>query len=75
MTINITDVNQTPVENESTWITQGANVLEQLFLAQANANEIVMNVNVTMTLTDGQTVASTTFKVTYLAEVIPEVPR
>ena len=34
-----------------------------------------MNVNVTMTLSDGKTVATTTFKVTYLAEVIPEVPR
>ena len=33
MTINITDVDQTPVDDVSTWVTQGANFREQLFLA------------------------------------------
>ena len=71
--INITDAEDNPVEDLSEWISQGTNAFEQSFLARENKQETIMNVKVNATLSDGKTKAKTTFKVIYLAEVIPEV--
>ena len=71
MAINIADVDQTPFKDISTWVTKGANVFEQFFLPQTNDKKTVININITMALSDGITKTCANFKVTYLAEVIP----
>lgn len=73
LTINITDASGNPVEDLSEWISSSTNVFEKLFLARQNKQERIMNVKVNAALSDGRTKAETTFKVIFLAEVIPEV--
>lgn len=73
LTFNLTDASGNPVEDLSEWISSSTNVFEKSFLARQNKQERIMNVKVNAALSDGRTKAETTFKVIFLAEVIPEV--